>query len=171
MKMKIHCIITCLAETTSGVPISSLHFLFLKNNLFIYYFIFGFTGSLLLCVGSLYLWPAGATSPCSRWLLTTVASPLVEHRLQVHRFQQRQHAGSAGVMRAPWHVESSQTRGGTCVPRVGRQIRIHCTTREVPAYLIYIRTLGFKLGTWSFEAKLFLSSSPVDMVIYPSSGQ
>ena len=59
MKMKIHCIITCLAETTSGVPISSLHFLFLKNNLFIYYFIFGFTGSLLLCVGSLYLWPAG----------------------------------------------------------------------------------------------------------------
>ena len=81
MKMKIHCKITCLAKTTSGVPISILHFLFKKNHLFIYYFIFGFTGFLLLCVGFLYLWPAGATSPCSHWLLTAAASPVVEHRL------------------------------------------------------------------------------------------
>ena len=162
--MKIHCIITCLAKTTSGVPISILHFLSKKNY-------FGFTESLLLYVGFLYLRPAGTTPPRSHWLLTGVASPAVEHRLQVHRFPQQQHVGSVVVIHAPWHVASSQTRDGTCVPRVGRQIRIHCATREVPAYLFYIRTLGFRLGTWSFEAKLFLSSSPVDIVKYPSSGQ
>ena len=30
-----------------------------------------------------------------------------------------------------WHVESSQTRGQTHVPRVGKQILIHCTAREI----------------------------------------
>ena len=29
-------------------------------------------------------------------------------------------------------VESPQTRNRTCVPCVGKQISIHCTTREVP---------------------------------------
>ena len=32
---------------------------------------------------------------------------------------------------AMWHVESSQTRGGTCVPCFGRQILNHWITREV----------------------------------------
>ena len=32
---------------------------------------------------------------------------------------------------APQRVESSRTRDGTCVPCNGRQILIHCTTREV----------------------------------------
>ena len=32
---------------------------------------------------------------------------------------------------APQRMESSRTRDGTCVPRDGRQILIHCTTREV----------------------------------------
>ena len=31
---------------------------------------------------------------------------------------------------APWHVESSRTRDRTHVPCTGRQILIHCTTRE-----------------------------------------
>ena len=37
---------------------------------------------------------------------------------------------------APWHVESSQTRGRTYVPCIGRQILNHWTTREVlrPTY-------------------------------------
>ena len=35
---------------------------------------------------------------------------------------------------APWHVESSWTRGLTCVPCTGRQIHIHCT--EVSNFLI-----------------------------------
>ena len=30
---------------------------------------------------------------------------------------------------APWHVESSQTRDRTSVPRIARQILIHCTTK------------------------------------------
>ena len=33
---------------------------------------------------------------------------------------------------APWHVKSSRTRARTCVPCIGRQILIHCTTTEVP---------------------------------------
>ena len=32
---------------------------------------------------------------------------------------------------ASWHVESSQTRDGTRVPCIGRQILKHWTTREV----------------------------------------
>ena len=35
---------------------------------------------------------------------------------------------------APWHVGSSQTRDGTCVPCIGRRILIHCATREVPVF-------------------------------------
>ena len=31
---------------------------------------------------------------------------------------------------APWHVGSSGIRDGTCVPCIGRQILIHCATRE-----------------------------------------
>lgn len=37
---------------------------------------------------------------------------------------------------APWHVESSWTRGLTCVPCTGRQIHIHGTITEVPIFLI-----------------------------------
>ena len=33
---------------------------------------------------------------------------------------------------APWHVELSQTRDCTYVPCIGRQVFIHCATREVP---------------------------------------
>ena len=32
---------------------------------------------------------------------------------------------------APWHVESSCTRDGTCVPCIGRRINNHWTPREV----------------------------------------
>ena len=46
-----------------------------------------------------------------------------------------QSRGSVAVVHGlapPWHVESSQTRDQTRVPCIGRQIPIHCTTREVP---------------------------------------
>ena len=46
-----------------------------------------------------------------------------------------QSRGSVAVVHSlapPWHVESSQTRDRTRVPCIGRQIPIHCTTREVP---------------------------------------
>ena len=35
---------------------------------------------------------------------------------------------------APWHMESSWTRAGTCVPCIGRWILLHWTTREVQVY-------------------------------------
>lgn len=38
-------------------------------------------------------------------------------------------------------------------------------------YFLYIRTPGFKLGTWWSDIKILLSSSPVDMVMYLSPGQ
>ena len=47
----------------------------------------------------------------------------------VSRLQQVQHSGSVVVARglvAPWHVESSRTRGWICVPCIGRQILFHC---------------------------------------------
>ena len=40
---------------------------FFKINLFIYLFIFGCVGSLLLCVGFLQLWQVGATLCCGAW--------------------------------------------------------------------------------------------------------
>ena len=40
---------------------------------------------------------------------------------------------------APQHVGSSQTRGRTHVPCAGRQILIHCTTREVPSDILNAR--------------------------------
>ena len=68
--------------------------LFLKKNLFIYVFIFGCVGSLLLCTGVLQLWRAGATlrcgawashcsgsSCCGAWALGSWASVVVAHRL------------------------------------------------------------------------------------------
>jgi len=38
---------------------------------------------------------------------------------------------------APQHVESPQTGDRTCVPCIGRQIPIHCTTTEVCEMFLY----------------------------------
>ena len=54
-------------------------------------------------------------------LLTVLASLAAEHRLSS--------CGTGLVF--PWHVSSSWTRDRTCVPCIGRQVLIHCTTREV----------------------------------------
>ena len=68
----------------------------------------------------------GATLPCSTRLLIVVAFPF---------FSLLWNTGSrhTGLV-APWHVESSQTWHRTCVPCIGRQIPIHCSTREVLAH-------------------------------------
>ena len=60
-------------------------------------------------------------------LLIAVVSLVAEHRLWS--------TGSVVVamlhrLSSPRHVTSSPTRDRTCVPWVGRQILIHCTTRE-----------------------------------------
>ena len=63
-----------------------------------------------------------------RRLLTIVASPVAEHRLQTRRLS---NCGSrAQLLRGMW--ESSQTRARTHVPCIGRQILNHCATREAP---------------------------------------
>ena len=88
---------------------------------------------------------------------------LLLHRLWARRPQQLQHSGlvvvASGVQGA-WasaavacglscsvrHVESSQTRDGTCVPYIGRWILIHCITREVPySSLLLIEMKAFGL--------------------------
>ena len=50
---------------------------FFKN----YLFILGYTGSLLLCAGFLWLLQAGATLCCGGQVFIAVASLVVEHRL------------------------------------------------------------------------------------------
>ena len=87
-----------------------------KNNLFI----FGCTGSLLLCASFLQLLQGDITlcftGFCLQWLL------LLQRRLQ-----QLRHMGLV-VLRC---VESSWTRCRTCIPCIGRWIFIHGTTRTV----------------------------------------
>ena len=39
---------------------------------------------------------------------------------------------------SPWHVESSQMRDQTHVPCIGRQILIHCATREVLEFFLFV---------------------------------
>ena len=41
-----------------------------------------------------------------------------------------------GLSCSAWHMESSWTRDGTCVPCFGRKILIYCTTRETPLVLL-----------------------------------
>ena len=81
-------------------------FIFFFFLIYCYLFIFGCIGSLLLCAGFLQLWRAGVA-------------------------QQLWRRGLA----APQHVGSSRARARTRVPRIGRQILNHCTTREVPHFL------------------------------------
>ena len=50
----------------------------------------------------------------------------------------------------PRHVGSSQTRAGTCVPCIGRQILNHCATREALCILL----LGHILYTYHLKYKI-----------------
>ena len=91
-----------------------------------------------LLPGFLQLQRAGATLQLvmCRFLIT-VASLVAEHRLQVHRLQQLWLARSRAQAQqlctglvALRHEECSQTRDRTHVPCTGRQILIHCATKE-----------------------------------------
>ena len=53
---------------------------------------------------------------------------------------------------APRHVESSQTRNWTHVPCIGRQILIHCATREVLPINFYVH-IKIKLRVLNWTAK------------------
>ena len=74
---------------------------------------------------------------------------------------------------ALWHVASSQTRGRTCVPGIGRRILNHCATREVPPAILIQRRKTF----WSqlsnlHMAVVLLPSFPIlrtlDGALFPS---
>ena len=52
---------------------------------------------------------------------------------------------------APQCVRSSQSRGQTCVPGTGRQILMHCTTREVHSSALL---LAPKVLLWSTQCEL-----------------
>ena len=95
-------------------------------------FIFGCTGSWLQCVGFSLLWLLWFWSiSCRAWGLQELwlESSLV----------------------APQYVESSQVRGWTHVPCIGRWILNYCTTREVYVclflnWVVYVLIIDF----WEF---------------------
>ena len=83
--------------------------------------------------GFLWLQRAGAARHCLHRPPIMVASVLEELRLQAPKLSSAgsvvvEHQGSV----ASWHVESSPTRDGTCVPCTGRQMPRHCATRKAP---------------------------------------
>ena len=114
---------------------------------------------------------ARAFSSCGEWgplfiavrgLLTVVSSLVAEHRLQVHGLQQLWLAGSRAQAQQLWslgsatppHVGSSQTRDQTRVPCIGRQIPIHCATREA-LFLYFKRINSTKVLFQFFVQKVF----------------
>ena len=113
-----------------------LIFLFFK---LIYLFIFGCVGSSFLYEGFLQLWRVHAT------LHRSVRAPHCRGvsccRAQAPDVQAQQLWLMGPV--APWHVGSSQTRAGTCVPCIGRQIVNHCATREAPVLIFQVCSLLF----------------------------
>ena len=114
--------------------------LFVKILRFIYLFIFGYAGSVLLSMQ--------AFSSCSErgLLLVGVCRLFIAVTFLVAGRQWLQLPGSGvwlmclwhmGLV-APRHVGSSWIRDRTCVSYIGRQILIHCTTKEVPTIIFLI---------------------------------
>ena len=102
------------------------------NLIFYYSFIFGCTGSLLLCTDFLQLWITGAALQlwCGSFYIA-VASLVTEHRLQ--GFQAQFWCTGSVVCQ---HVESSWTRDQTCVLCISKCFLIHWATREVLFYFV-----------------------------------
>ena len=90
-------------------------------------YLFLVTVGLHCCLGFSRVVESWGYSLVSLCVLLVAVAFLVEHRLEEHRLQELWHMGLAALQ----HVGSSQTRDRTCVPCIGRQILIHCTTREV----------------------------------------
>ena len=110
-------------------------FLPLKKKITYFIFIFGCAGSSLLCTGFLQLWQAGGTLHWVRGLLIVAASLTAEHSFRCVDFSSRSTQAQLWWCMdivALRHVESSWIRNQTHVSCIGRQISIHCGTREVP---------------------------------------
>ena len=104
--------------------------------LFLFAFIFGCVGSLLLRRLSLVVVSGGYSSlPCAgfslQWLLLLRSTS--SRCMGISSCSTRaQYLWRTGLV-APWQVGSSQTRAQTRVPYIGRRILNHCATRAVPA--------------------------------------
>ena len=84
--------------------------------------------SSLQCTGFSLCWLLQLLSTgCRRVDFSICSSQALELRL---------HNCGPWALAALQHVKSSRTRGLTCILCIGRQIPIHCTTREVLFYLI-----------------------------------
>ena len=80
-----------IPEKTNQRPLIIIIFkMFRSSDRFLYLFILGCTGSLLLCAGFLQLQRAGLLFVVVHGLLTAVASLVAEHKLQAHGLQQLQ---------------------------------------------------------------------------------
>ena len=90
-------------------------------------------------------------------LLITVASPVVEYRLQGGWAQE---LCSLKSLVAPRHVGSSKTKEETHVSWIGRQILYHRATREALKYcLVYLATLSLNCGMRDLQLQHVGSSS------------
>ena len=77
-----------------------------------------------------------------RGVLIEVASLVAEHRLKMLRLQWLRLPGPGAQAHSLWcmglvplwYVGSAWTRDQTCVPCIGRQILIHCPSREVQKF-------------------------------------
>ena len=139
---KNHC---CASIKELTILFYFLIFLFI----YFYLFIFGCDGSRCCAWTFSSCSERGLLFIAVRGLLTVVASLVAEHGLQAHRLQQlwftdsraqAQQLWRIGLV-APRHVGSSQTRARTRVPRIGRQILNHCTTREALIFIFLIKFL------------------------------
>ena len=74
---------------------------------------------------------------------------------------------------ACWHVGSSQTRGRTCVPCIGRWVLNHRTTREVPVsdfVMLSFKILEIPLGgghLMLLRGCFFIATDPRSLVEPP----
>ena len=134
---------------------------------FYLFIIFGCVGSSLLCVGFLQLRWVGATPRCGAWashcgglrrcgvraLESVDFSSCGAWAQQLWLMGSRAQAQQLWCMGpvAPWHVGSSRTRDWTRVPRTGRWIPNHCTTREAPTCQIYVCGVIFGSPLLSFK--------------------
>ena len=107
-----------------------LFVLFFLINLFIYLFIYFWLCWVFVSVQGLSPVVASGDHSSSRCAGLSLSRPFPLRSTGSRR------AGSVvvahGLRIAPRHVGSSQTRARTRVPRIGRQILNHCTTREAP---------------------------------------
>ena len=161
-----------------------MYYLFILNK-FIYLFIFGCIGSLLLCMGfSLVAVSRGYSSlQCTgfslQWLLLlrsmgsrhtgfSSCGTWAQQLWLVGSRAQAQYLRRMGLA-ASLHVGSSWTRARTHVPCIGRWILNHCATREVP-YVLFKIFLGIQFnqlltggrGSAEFwQAHMHLHQSPL----------